>query len=171
MSRDGGRDNGRGQHAAGVRDRPGRARARGGGDRGEDRQEQGQGWPTAEWVTLGISVAILLLLVGLTTWLLLAGGQRPPTIEVRPHPEAVRRDGGAYYLPVTIANRGDQAAEEIHIQLLLAPHGSADGGGRETVEFVIEVLAGGATEEVTAVFRTDPARGDVTVDGISFREP
>lgn len=125
------------------------------------------GRSAAEWATLGFSLAVLALLVVLVGYEYVAGGTDPPIVEVRPQVQAVRREGEAYYLPVEIANRGDRTAEDVLVRLSLA---SGDGR-RESGEFLIPFLAGGATREGIVIFRADPARGELTVDTVSFVEP
>ena len=125
------------------------------------------GRSAAEWATLGFSLAVLALLVVLVGYEYVAGGTDPPIVEVRPQVQAVRREGEAYYLPVEIANRGDRTAEDVLVRLSLA---SGDGR-RESGEFLIPFLAGGAIREGIVIFRVDPALGELTVDTVSFVEP
>jgi uncharacterized protein (TIGR02588 family) len=121
----------------------------------------------AEWTSLGISLTILLVLAGLVGYEAIVAGGRPPVIEVTPRLEAVRRVGDAYYLPIEIANSGEETAEDVRVRLSLA----SAGGEREATELLVPFLAGGATANATAAFRADPAAGGLTVDGVSFLEP
>jgi uncharacterized protein (TIGR02588 family) len=116
----------------------------------------------AQWTGLGISVAVVLAVVGLIVFQELTGGDRPPTIEVLPNMEALRSDADAHYLPVEIANRGDLTAENVRVRLSL-PSG-------EATELEIQFLAGGDSAEGTAVFSEDPSSG-LTVDVLGFLEP
>ena len=132
-----------------------------------DRQEtQGRrGRSVAEWTTLAISVLLILGLVALVTYVSITGGNEPPIVETRPLAGEIRQEGEAYYLPVAVTNLGGRTAEEVLIQAELV---GSDGSPQET-EFTIDFLAGGETAEGTAVFATDPLRGELTVEVASFR--
>ncbi len=52
-----------------------------------------RGRSTAEWVTLGISAAIVFGLVALTTYFHLTGGSDPPVIKVRAESDRTYRGG------------------------------------------------------------------------------
>ena len=52
-----------------------------------------KGRTTAEWVSLFVSVAIVLALVGGLIYQIFARGSRPPIIEVKPLMEEVRQEG------------------------------------------------------------------------------
>jgi uncharacterized protein (TIGR02588 family) len=124
----------------------------GGARRGQSRRE-----PTrslAEWTTLGISAAIVLALLGLVTYQAMTRGGRPAVIAVALQTEAVRHEGAAYYLPVEIANHGDQTAADVRVQVSLTA-----GDGRQTAHLSVAFLAGGATARGTAVFRAVRRRG------------
>ena len=126
-----------------------------------------RGRSAAERTTLAISLAILALLVGLVGYQYVDGGADSPIVEVRPQLQAVRREGEAYYLPIEIANRGNRTAEDVLVRVSLA----SGEGRRESGEFQVPFLAGGATREGIIIFRADPARGELTVDTVSFVEP
>ena len=120
----------------------------------------------AEWVTLGISLTIVLSLVGLITYEYFGRGNRPAVIEVRPWLESLRQEAGAYYLPVEITNEGDQTAAGVWVELTL----TAADDSQESARIHVEFLAGGATEEGVVVFRQNPAEGRLA-HTISFLKP
>lgn len=140
-------------------DRP-EAAAQDDGDRGSSRS-------AAEWATLGISVAILVAVVGVVTYLHLSGDERPPIITVEARLDEVRRDANAYYLPVDVRNRGDRTAEEVTIQAEL----NTGSGAPLTAEFAITFLAGGEQAQGTFVFSEDPSAGALTVQPVSYQVP
>jgi len=143
----------------------GQVRQRDGGEQVKGQQREGRS--AAEWTSLGISAAIVLSLISLVTYQQLTRGSRPPAIEVTPRLQAVRQAVGVYYVPVDIANRGDQTAEAVRVRLV---H-SSDGGRQQSSELEIDYLAGGATAHGTAVFREDPATGRLEVEMLSFLDP
>jgi uncharacterized protein (TIGR02588 family) len=129
--------------------------------------EKSNGRTVAEWVTLGVSIAILVAVFGAITWFYFTRNSSEAIIEVTPRPEQARQARDAYYVPIEITNTGGRTAANVQIVVL---HDSGDGNS-ETSEFSIQFLAGGATSRGTAVFRTDPNAGTFTVDVISYLEP
>lgn len=121
----------------------------------------------AEWTTLGISIAILLAILGLVTYLYGRGDEQPVVILVEPQMQELRQDEGEYYLPVIIRNEGDPTVEEVHIEAEL----DTGTGEPETAQFTIHFLAGGEQIEGTFIFQHDPAEGDLTTRATSFQEP
>lgn len=121
----------------------------------------------AEWTTLGISIAILIFILGLTTYLYVRGDEQPAIILVEPQMQELRQDSGGYYLPVIVRNEGDPTVEEVHIEAEL----DAGTGEPETAQFMIHFLAGGEQLEVTFIFQHDPAEGELTTRATSFQEP
>jgi len=121
-------------------------------------KEQGKKDPTAERITLGISVLIVLGLAALVIYQQVVGGTQPPVIEVQPKLEEIRREGDAYYVPIDIANKGELTAEDIEIQMSL----EVEGEEPETIAFAVKFLAGGETGQQTVVFQNDPAEGKLT---------
>jgi uncharacterized protein (TIGR02588 family) len=156
------------QESAGDTD--GRRRRRGGDQGGEPGRQSapaGKSSP-AEWVSFGISLAILLILVGLLGYEHFTRGNRPPVIEATPVLEDVRQEGTFYYLPVDVANRGDMTAEDVQVQVKLKPGPDQEA---ETAEFAVMFLAGGETAHGTAVMQHDPAQGELSVAVLSFITP
>ena len=121
---------------------------------GEEKEER----TTAEWVSLFISVAIVLALVGGLFYQVFAGGNRPPSIEVKPLMEEVRQEGDSYYLSLDITNNGDRTAENVEVMLSL----DMGEGDPETMQFQVQFLDGGETENQTVIFRNDPTKGELT---------
>jgi uncharacterized protein (TIGR02588 family) len=135
----------------------------GSGEEGSDQR----GRSAAEWTTLAVSIAIILGLLALVTYVSMTGGDEPPIVEARPLPAEMRHEGESYYLPVEVTNRGGRTAEEVVVQAELA----GSDGAAETSEFTLDFLAGGETREGTAVFATDPLAGELTIDVASFQSP
>jgi uncharacterized protein (TIGR02588 family) len=128
--------------------------------------QQEQGRSAAERTTFAISIAVLVALVGLITYLYLVGGGGPAVIEVRPQMDAIRQEGDAHYLPVHVTNRGDRTVEDVRVALSLTD----DAGVQESGEVTFRFLAGGETGRATVVFRGDPARGTLA-SVVSYLEP
>lgn len=117
----------------------------------------------AELATLVVSVAVVVALIGGVVFVQLARGERPPVLEATVSLDGTRAEGGRYYLPIEIGNRGDQAAEAVLVVVVQR------AGEREVQhEFVIDYLAGHARAKGTAVLAEDPRRVRVEVEVRSF---
>src|SRR5699024_4318984 len=73
----------------------------------------------AEWTTLAISLLILLVFVGLISWLQYTNDGSSPIIAVEPRLGDVRHDETGYYLPVSIRNDGSATIADVQIQATL----------------------------------------------------
>ena len=122
------------------------------------------GRDVAEITTLVLSIAVVAALIGGVVFVQLARGERPPAIDATASLEELRAEGGRYYLPVEIENRGDQAAEAVVVVVVQRV------GERETEhEVVIDQLAGHGTASATAVLTEDPRRARVRLEVRSFQ--
>jgi uncharacterized protein (TIGR02588 family) len=140
----------------------GRSQSReGSGEEGSDQR----GRSAAEWTTLAVSIAIILGLLALVTYVSMTGGDEPPIVEARPLSAEMRHEGESYYLPVAVTNRGGHTAAEVVVQAELAGR----DGSSQASEFTLDFLAGGETREGTVVFATDPLAGELTLGVASFQ--
>ena len=138
-----------------------------GGDGEQTAKTNDPGRAVAEWTSLGISSVILLALIGTLTYLQFTSGEQPAVIEARPRLEALRRDGGVFYLPVEISNTGGATAQDVRVVISVP----TDQGQPESAELMIDFLARGATQQGTAVFHSDPRLRPLQVDVISYLDP
>jgi uncharacterized protein (TIGR02588 family) len=150
--RDDARSNGRGQR----------------NDRQTKRRDQGsEARSAAEWVTLGMSSAIVLGLIALTSYFYLTASTDPVMVEVEPRTAEVYQAGDRYYLPITVRNRGGETGEEVRVRVTLT--GAA--GRQETSELQVQFLAGGGTSRAVMAFASDPRQGQIEAGVISYLEP
>ncbi len=119
----------------------------------------------AERITLAISSALVLAVVGLLIYLQATGGDEPPVFAASPLLAGLRHADDAWYLPIAVANRGDQLAEQVLVRAEL----TAGAGPAHTAEFTIEMLPGGESAEGVAVFPADPLSGELAVQVASYR--
>lgn len=122
-----------------------------------------RGRTPAEWVTFGISAAILLVVVAAVA-LQLRGDEDPPApvaqvVEVRPV-------GKQFQVVVAVTNNGDQTAANVQMTGELDIDGEVTTGD-QTIDF----LAGGEQRRVVFVFPDDPDNGDLTVIVSGFTIP
>lgn len=119
---------------------------------------------TAEWVTFGVSVLILAVLVGLIVrdWVV----HEQPAAPVAKVAGPVRHVGNQFFVPVDVENLGDLTATEVVVKARLRV-------GEDTVEsdHTIQQVAGSATEELELVLPKDPATGTLTVQVTGFQRP
>jgi uncharacterized protein (TIGR02588 family) len=118
---------------------------------------------TAEKVTFGVALAVLLVLVGLIVSQI-PGSKQPasPKVEVG---EPVERDGH-YEVPVEVENIGESTAENVQIDATLTMDDD-----EQTADQTIDFLAAGETEEVVFLFDDDPSSGELEVRVGGFSVP
>jgi uncharacterized protein (TIGR02588 family) len=129
--------------------------------------ESDRGRGVAEWVTLGVSLAILLGIFGGVSYLYLQGEEQPARIETEANLEDLRFEGDVFYLPVEVVNSGDQTVEEVVVQAEL----DTGSGPPVSAEITVTFLAGGERAKGTFIFGSDPRQGTLTVQAVSYREP
>ncbi len=121
----------------------------------------------AENVTLGISIALLALLVGLIAWLEVSSSSEPPHLRVTPDFDAVEQAEGDWYLPVTVENTGDEAADSVRVDLVRP----VEGEQPEVAELAYTFLAGDEQVSGTAVFDERPTEDTIEIDVHSTTDP
>jgi uncharacterized protein (TIGR02588 family) len=136
------------------------------GDPGPARKRD-PGRQRVEWTSLGFSLAVVLGVLGLLTYVSFAGDDGPATLVVQPSLAERWQADGAYYLPLEVANTGGQDVESVRLEVVLQP----SEGNEERAEIEIDTLARGESVRVIVVFRSDPAGGEIAVEGLTFREP
>lgn len=121
-----------------------------------------------EWATLVISVLAIsgvagfLVVDGLTD----AGAPAQPTIRL--HPDRAYDTSLGWVVPATLANEGDQPAEQVVLEAVAT---AGDGGGEpETSEIVVDFLPAGTEVEVAFAFSAEPP-GEVRVRLVGFLAP
>jgi uncharacterized protein (TIGR02588 family) len=133
----------------------------------EDDDGQQEDRSPAEWVSFGISLAVLLIVVGLLGYEHFTRGSAPPALAVQPRLQEVRHEGDRYYLPVEVMNTGDGTAGDVLVEVTLA----APGQDEEQAEFTILFLAGGQRTTGTVILQGDPTQGDLQAEVHSYTTP
>ena len=122
-----------------------------------------QNW--LEWVVLGVSVAVVIGIVGFLIVDGITDEGQPPAPRVTLMLEAAYEAPGAWIVPATVTNDGDRAAE----QLVLRATATVDGAEEEN-EVTVDYLPPGTDVDVSFGFSAEP-EGEVTVETVSFRLP
>lgn len=118
----------------------------------------------AEWVTFGLAIVVLTVLVVVIVALWVAGSA-PASIVVHTV-ESPRPDRGGYLVTATVANRGDATAADVQVVATLR------GAGEEvSAEQRVPFLAGSEERELIFRFETDPRSGALGVRVASYRDP
>jgi uncharacterized protein (TIGR02588 family) len=121
------------------------------------------GRTVAEWVTFGVSCAILAaVLVLIATQLSNSDDPAAPVAAV----DAVRLLDGRHYVDVLVTNQGDDPAANIQVNAALVIDASTTQGD-QTIDF----LAADEEVQLTFVFDDDPALGELTVAVTGFTDP
>lgn len=121
----------------------------------------------AEHVTLGISVLLLVVLVGGLVLLDVRRGDARPRISAKPHFDAAYEHEGNWYLPVTITNDGDHATGSIRVDLVRPVPGDVP----EVAELQFAFVASGDEVKGLAAFDEQPTEDTIEVDVVSVTEP
>jgi len=122
-----------------------------------------QNW--LEWVVLAMSAAAV---VGLVGFLLVDGitdQGRPPVPVVELMADAAYDIPGAWILPATVSNDGDEAAEELVLRATATVEGI-----EEDSEVTIDYLPPGTDVEISFGLSAEPD-DEVTVTTVGFRLP
>jgi uncharacterized protein (TIGR02588 family) len=134
---------------------------------GQTKHVDSQQRSIAEWITLAVSLAIVIGIVTLITWLHFSGDDRPAMITVEPHMDQLRQEESGYYLPVMVRNDGGATVEDVQVQAEL----DMGSGEPETADFTITFLVGGEQVEGTFIFQEDPSSGELTTSAGSYKLP
>jgi uncharacterized protein (TIGR02588 family) len=129
-------------------------------DQGEERARS-----IAEWTTLICSLAILIGMFLVLTYLYVVGNGDPVRISTSARLDEVRVSDEAFYVPVDVLNEGDSTASNVQIQAELVI-----GGETETSEFSLLTLAANDSETGIIAFSRDPREGEFTVRVASYIE-
>jgi uncharacterized protein (TIGR02588 family) len=119
-----------------------------------------------EWCVFAAGSVLVLAMIGYLAYAAATSTDRPALLEVRLGPAEPR--GGEFAVPVTVINRGDQAAEIVLIEVQLKKH----DGGTERAELQIQLLPGGATGHGFVNLQTDPSSAaGISARAVSFESP
>ena len=125
-------------------------------------EESRSGYSRSEWVSLGVSLAILGLLVGIVIILWLNPVERPAKFDVRA--DRTRMEGGSYYVEFTIENKGDQTGEYVRVEGFIPV-----GGRREKASTTFDFVPGRSEEHGVLIFEHEPVGLAIRV--VSYQIP
>jgi uncharacterized protein (TIGR02588 family) len=118
-----------------------------------------------EWTVLGLSVAAIAAVAGFLVVNGITTDVSPPDPVVEVHVDRARTAAMGWIVPLTVSNRGQQAAEAVVIE------GIAVIGGKEEIRQVeIDFLPSETEVEVEVAFSAPPD-GEVLVRLVGYRLP
>lgn len=138
----------------------------GNGNGEQKRHTQDEGRSLVEWITLGISLAILLGLAGLIVYEATVDDQQPTVIVVQPDFDSLRQEVNHFYLPVSIKNSGNRTVSAVEVQIRV----EGEDGESESATLTVDYLAAEARVEGTVVFNVRPSTANTGVV-VSYRRP
>jgi uncharacterized protein (TIGR02588 family) len=112
-----------------------------------------------EWVVFGVSISLLLATVAMLSWKAIITDDRPPLLSI--DSLAPVREGDALRVSVTVKNAGDQAAQQVDIEVQIV---GGDGEER-TGNFQLDQIPGGSSATGELIFFGAPA-GEVRAEGL-----
>jgi uncharacterized protein (TIGR02588 family) len=118
----------------------------------------------AEWTSFAVSLVVLAVVVGLIGVQML--GSHDPAAPVAEQSDAVRVEGGQFFVPVEVTNHGDATAENVQVSAELTIDGETTDGD-QTVDF----LSGGEAMQVEFAFDDDPGDGELVVRVTGYSVP
>lgn len=112
----------------------------------------------AEGVVLGVSLFIVLGLIGYISYHHWTHSQRPPAVAIKPFPSWVRKADNVFYLPVFIQNKSNNALANLWVQISL----SSPQSQVESVEMIIDYLPADDEQRRIVMFQNDPRKGTLS---------
>lgn len=118
-----------------------------------------------EWTVFGVSLLLVLAVLGYLGYDAATMGDAPPMLMVELG-EAVEQPGG-FAVPVTVMNGGDDTAEDVEVEVTL----SRNGNEIEQSQFSIAFVPRGSQGDGWVMFREDPAGGELTAKVLGYEQP
>jgi uncharacterized protein (TIGR02588 family) len=120
----------------------------------------------AEWISFGISLSILALLVGSIVYQWITEENQPPILSVTTDKD-IRQAKGQFYVPFTVANTGNETAESVEVMAELDVNGKMEEIGSQQIDF----LSGGETQSGAFILNRYPDRGKLIVRVTGYKLP
>jgi uncharacterized protein (TIGR02588 family) len=118
-----------------------------------------------EWIVFAVSLVLVAGTVGFLALDAVRGEDSPAALSVelgRPEPR-----GGAWAVPVTVRNWGDETAEGVKVKVTL----ETPGAEPETAEFEADYVPRQSKREGWVTFRSDPSRGRLSGRAAGYSTP
>jgi uncharacterized protein (TIGR02588 family) len=117
---------------------------------------------SAEWISLAVSLIVVLGFVAAILWLWINQPAGPPQFKIERG--VVRNETELFHLPLTVTNIGGSAVGQVRVE------GKLNNEGREEIAVTtIDFLPVRAQEEIVLIFRSEPSQAVVHV--VSYSQP
>jgi uncharacterized protein (TIGR02588 family) len=118
-----------------------------------------------EWAVFAVSLVVVLATLGYLVYDAVTTRGAKPDLQVelgRPEPRS-----GAFAVPVTVHNRGDETAEGVRVEVVL----ETPGAPPERAELDIAFIPRRSKREGWVTLRSDPSKGRLTGRAMGYEKP
>jgi uncharacterized protein (TIGR02588 family) len=116
----------------------------------------------AEWVSLMISIVLLVGVVAVVIALWLSPSNEPARFRI--DRKAIRNEAGHYYLPITVTNEGDATGAQVTVE------GRLKGSGTEQASATtFDFIPAHSSVEGVLIFDTEPTSAELRI--VSYQQP
>lgn len=119
----------------------------------------------AEWITFGVSLALVLALAAHLAWRLREPASERVDARVAPRFAEVTEQAGRYVLPLDIVNSSARTIRDLQVRIDYR----GEGGERRSLDVLVDYLGQGSQQVVYTYFRLDPRTLSVRAEAISYR--
>ena len=119
----------------------------------------------AEWLTFGVSAALLLGLAGHLIWRSTEPVDDVAFAQVVLHREEVREHDGRFALPIEVENPSRRALRDVLIRV----RRPGPGDTRESVDVLVDYLGQRSSQTIYVYSSADPRVGAVDAEAIAYR--
>jgi uncharacterized protein (TIGR02588 family) len=136
-----------------------------GGGAAADKGRPGQR-KLAEWVSLGISGALIVALAAFLVYEIVKGDSKFNLARTVPQMDAVQQVSGTFILPVEVENPGERTLRDLSVELTYTPPGAQEP---QKAEAKIDYLGEGARQRVYFYLDHDPRQVPVQVRPVHYQ--
>lgn len=119
----------------------------------------------AEWLTFGISAAIVLAMAGHLAWRMREPVDDVAFAELVLRPAGVREHEGRFALPIELRNPSRRAMREVLIRV----RRPGPANTRESVDVLVDYLGQRSSQTIFVYSSVDPRDGVVDAEAISYQ--
>jgi uncharacterized protein (TIGR02588 family) len=119
----------------------------------------------AEWVSFGISLALVLGLAGHLVWRMRVPVDEVVDARVTPQIDRVTEQQGRFVLPLAVENPSPRTVRDLQVRIEYG----APGAAPESMELLIDYLGQASEQIVYVYFRRDPRALKIRAEPISYR--
>jgi uncharacterized protein (TIGR02588 family) len=119
----------------------------------------------AEWVTFGVSLALVLALSAHLAWRLREPVTDMIDARVTPRLDRVAEREGRFVLPLDIVNPGGRTIRDLQVRVEYR----GTGGERRSMDLLVDYLGQSSEQVVYTYFRDDPRTLSIRAEAMSYR--